>query len=125
LLAWFVLPNGVTVAPTGDIFISDQGGGRVRMISNYITGIENTKVNNTDFIQLYPNPTKEQCSIMVNTATIQSVKIMITDITGKVVDNHLATTRQPFTIATCWQPGIYTVSATTATEQHTTTIVIQ
>jgi len=125
LLAWFVLPNGVTVAPNGDIFVSHQGGGRVRMISNYITGIENTDVNNADVIQLYPNPTKEQCTILVNTATIQPVKIIITDITGKVVDNLIATTRQPITIATCWQPGIYTVSATAATEQHTTTIVIQ
>ena len=125
LLAWFVLPNGVTVAPNGDIFISDQGGARVRMISNHITGIELTEVSDTDVIQLYPNPTKENCTILVNTDATKSVNIIITYIAGREVHRCIGVTRQPITLATCWQPGIYTISATTATEQHTTTIVVQ
>ena len=94
------------------------------MISNHILGISDV-VNKSDHIIVYPNPTSEQCTILVNSATPQSVTVTITDIAGKKVLGTKGTTFRPITIATCWPPGIYTVAATTATEQYTTTIVIQ
>jgi hypothetical protein len=94
------------------------------MISSHIVGIPE-EVNNSNDLVISPNPAKEQCTILVNGTTALQVTVVITDVAGKEVHRCMGTTRQPITLATCWQPGIYTVSANTATEQHTTTIVIQ
>jgi hypothetical protein len=124
LLAFLKSPHGIAVTANGDVFISDRGNVRIRMISNYIVDIPEV-VNNSNNIIIYPNPTHDYCTIQVNSNTTEPLTITITDVTGKTIHHCTGTTRQPITIATCWQPGIYTVSATTATEQHTTTIVIQ
>jgi len=124
LLAYFWLPAGIAVADNGDIFINDKNGNRVRMISNHIVGIPEV-VNYSNDIIVYPNPTHDYCTILVNSTTTTPLTITITDVTGKPVHHCTGSTRQPITIATCWSPGIYTVAANTATEQHTTTIVIQ
>jgi len=124
LLAYFSLPASIAVVANGDIFISDYGTRRVRMISNHIVGVPEV-VNNSNDIIVYPNPTHDYCSILVNSNTTTPLTITITDVTGKPVHRCTGSTRQPISIATCWQPGMYTVAATTATEQHTATIVIQ
>jgi len=124
LLAYLSLPTGIAVAANGDVFISDRGSARVRMISNHIVGIPEV-VNNSNDIIVYPNPTHDYCTILVNSNTTAPLTITITDVTGKTVHRCTGSTRQPISIATCWPPGMYTVTATTATEQHTATIVIQ
>ncbi len=124
LLAYFWLLNGIAVAANGDVFISDRGNRRIRMISNHIVGIPEV-VNNSNDIIVYPNPTHDYCTILVNSTTTAPLTITISDASGKPVHRCMGSTRQPITIATCWRPGIYAVSATTATEQHTTTIVVQ
>jgi hypothetical protein len=124
LLAYISRPTGIIVAENNDIFICDRFGAMVRMISNHIVSIPEV-VNNSKDLIIFPNPTFEYCTIQVNCTNAEPIIITIKDITGKPVHRCTGTTRQPITIATCWQPGIYTVSAATATEQHTTTIVVQ
>jgi hypothetical protein len=125
LLAYLAQPTGITVAPNNDIFVSDRPAQRVRMISSHIVGIPEV-INKSNDLIISPNPAKEQCTIQVNSTTAQQVTVVITDVAGREVHHCTGTTRQPITIATCWPPGMYTVTAsTTATEQHTTTIVVQ
>jgi hypothetical protein len=124
LLAKLWLPTGIAVTANGDVFISDRGNVRIRMISNHIVGIPEV-INNSNDLIISPNPAKEQCTILVNGTTAQQVTVLITDVAGREVHRCMGVTRHPITIPTCWQPGIYTISATTATEQQTTTIVIQ
>jgi len=124
LLAFLKSPHGIAVTANGDVFISDRGNVRIRMISNHIVGIPEV-VNYSNDIIVYPNPTHDYCTILVNSTNTAPLTITITDVTGKAVHHCSGSTRQPISIATCWPPGIYTVAATTATEQHITTIVIQ
>jgi hypothetical protein len=124
LLAFLKSPHGIAVTANGDVFISDRGNVRIRMISNHIVGIPEV-VNNSNDLIIFPNPTHEQCTIFINSTTPQSVTVTITDIAGKRVLSTKGTTLQPITIATCWPSGIYTVAATTATHQYNATISVK
>jgi hypothetical protein len=72
--------------------------------------IENSDYSENPSVSIYPNPSKETASILINDANFQNSRIEIYDITGKIVytsENIVAGTE--ILIGESIDPGVYTV----------------
>jgi len=117
-----ILPVGVTIDNNGSIYIADFGHSRIRYIKNTtaVNGINNI----TNEINLKPNPSKGDISIKLQTNNNEQAEIFIDDILGEKVKEINTVTNQSIDIHLDVQPGIYFVTAATATQRWSGRVVI-
>ncbi|MES2703848.1 MAG: Ig-like domain-containing protein [Bacteroidota bacterium] len=70
-----------------------------------------------------PNPNSGVCRVVLQSAGNGSMKLVVTDITGRSIAEISATVNKPADLQLT-QPGIYFVTATTATGTYTTKVVV-
>jgi hypothetical protein len=88
---------------TSDIFIAK--------LDNMVTGIES--VENTNGISVYPNPANKQFTIAL-AGHYEKVKVIITDIAGKMIYSTTATTQKIEVNTENFAEGVYAVQIQTA-----------
>jgi hypothetical protein len=83
LLAKLALPQGVAVAPNGEIFIGDVANNRVRMITTHVSAVPDVVAAERG-ICIYPNPA--QGRLFVNAPGGADIAgVMVTDVLGRRV----------------------------------------
>jgi len=76
-------PTGIAVDKLGDVYISDGNNSRVRKITH--TEIVNQIKNQTKDISVYPNPAKDNLTIITNINNVAGSKITLCDLLGNEV----------------------------------------
>lgn len=79
LLAKMSSPQGIAVAPNGDIFIGDVGNSRVRMITTHVAAIKENATTKNDF-EVFPNPSTNL--VYLKRASLEECTLTLTDIHG-------------------------------------------
>ncbi len=124
LMAKFALPQGIVIAPNGDIFIGDAGNNRIRMITTHITAISGIDEPQAG-IQIYPNPAHSPLRLMVQTTQAVPVTLSLYDISGREVAHAAGSTNEMMHITTHLPSGIYIVIARTETQTFTERLVVE
>lgn len=94
--ARFDQPNGILANPSGDtIYISDFGTGRIRMITD-ITLDDYLIPEATNFPIVYPNPTKDKVSILVE-EEFSSIHLKVVNAMGQTMLSQLEVEGETYT----------------------------
>ncbi|PBQ31779.1 hypothetical protein CNR22_08350 [Sphingobacteriaceae bacterium] len=116
------------------LMVTDANGMQTAMVSvvtNTCLDVAVNEVKNTiGFVSVFPNPTKEVATLMVNTQNASALNVNIFDITGKLVASPvqnmtMTNGENKFAINTSdLQNGIYFVTLTTANGKETVKLVV-
>jgi Pregnancy-associated plasma protein-A/Secretion system C-terminal sorting domain len=98
-------------------------------ISPWAAGTAPVKMGNNDMV-VSPNPTKGNAYVLINDAINTTAKIIVTDITGKVVytttqDLNGSTTRVEIPQNSISVSGMYIVQVVTGSQVHTQKLVVE
>ena len=123
LLAELADPTGVAVDTGGNVYISDQGTNRIRVIRHTV---DVPNINNTDnAINIYPNPCKGHSMIRYNSAKEGALSIAIYDVTGRIVQRAKGTTNQAIAITLDVPAGVYYLSVRSDTDIQTKKLIVE
>jgi hypothetical protein len=100
-------PSSVSFSPTGDLYFTDKGGGKVRKITLAWDGVNEVSAKDNR-LELFPNPARHTVSISVRSEA-EEASVAVADVTGAVVARKTITCNVAHTIATPWPKGIYMV----------------
>jgi len=117
-------PSGVAVSNNGDVYISDLGNYRIRLVTDHPLSTPNV-IAEQHIIKIFPNPSAGAFSCLVSSATGEQAVIVITNIFGSTLAIFFTATNQELKIQLQLSPGIYFLSATTAEKQYNEKIIIQ
>jgi len=116
-------PQGVAVNANGDIYISDGGNNRVRVVTNHLN-VNNLSTLNVE-MNIYPNPCHDKFTIQINTVIKETAELTISAIDGKELYHALVPTNAQTPIVTTLPAGCYTINANTNHGHFITKLVIQ
>lgn len=118
-------PSGIAMGSAGEIFISDMGNDRVRMISYTLANSENPAMNKTG-MRVSPNPSHGDCTLYITTPASEKANITITNVTGSKVSEFEAASNQEVSLPAGHLPcGIYIIQASTQQERFTCRWIIK
>ena len=124
LLAKLDAPFGVAVNNSMEVYISDAGNARVRLVSDRPL-YTNNSFNALKSVNVYPTPSHGFCTIQVVSVNDQQYEATVTNIMGLEITRFTGITNRPYAIQPDWPPGLYIINATTATEHYSSKIIIQ
>lgn len=97
-------PQDLAFDTLGNLYIADYWNNKIRMITN-VVGISPLQ-NNSDFIEIYPNPSDKQFTVMSNLK--ENLHIYLYDVEGRLILSHPISTGDSINTSTL-DKGAYTV----------------
>lgn len=125
LTAELYWPEGIAVNRKGEVFFSNQGSHKVRMISNLVTGTKSLAPG-TPMLMIYPNPsTSEQYSIILKAKTNKEIELVVYDATGVEIAHSVGRTNKKIVLSSPGKPGVYTIKCMSGNEVTTGRLVVK
>lgn len=85
LLAGICSPVGVAVNDSGDVYVSDLGNDRVRLITKHPLKVENIGAAGNSRMRIWPNPCSEKVHVkIIGAAGSSNMQFRISSVTGSV-----------------------------------------
>ena len=120
-------PTGIYINKIGNIYIADFSNLRVRYIHmdscRNTTEVPVSEVASAG-LTVMPNPSSGACTIRLSSLVDEPVAVVVTDVVGTVIKRLAATTNR-HTELMLHTPGLYLITATTATGKWTQKILIE
>ena len=124
MLAEFYGADGVAISNAGDIFISDQGNQRIRLVTLHPEEVNKTSISR-EGLAVNPIPSSGIINIIVAAEIEEIAKMTITNLLGEKVSEFSVLTNTQKQIEHPLMQGIYFLTATTPSHNYTQKIVIQ
>lgn len=121
--AKFYSMGGIAVDDSVNMYIADAGNNRIRIIGKVLD--VNNISNETSDIIVSPNPNRGFFTINISSAISQQVEIIITNMLGQKIKEYTTQTNNLLEVYITTPPGIYLISAVTASGRTTTKMIIQ
>ena len=104
-------PVGVTLDGFGNLYITDWGNYKVRYVRSTVS--VNTVDKLTQGISTYPNPTMGRLTVYINTASPETVNVVVRNAVGQKIKELLIKSNKPEIISLDVPNGIYFITAST------------
>lgn len=104
-------PGGVALDECGNVFITDWGNNRIRKINNCIPTTVFTEQVTESALKVHPNPNCGVFSLNLVSGYSESVKIIVSDITGQKIKEYLTSTNHITDIMLNVPTGMYIINA--------------